>query len=88
VAAIPPLAGLTDDAQAHPAVFLHGFREAILASAGLLVLGAVLSLLTIRNDVLRTTPAAKPLCRVTCPVGGPPLEPDAEEIPPGHQAAE
>ena len=35
VAAIPPLAGLTGDAQAHPAVFLHGFREAILVSSRL-----------------------------------------------------
>jgi EmrB/QacA subfamily drug resistance transporter len=79
VAAIPPLAGLTGDAQAHPAVFLHGFREAILTSAGLLVLGAVLSLLTIRNDVLRAAPAAKPECKVSCPVGAPPLEPGHRE---------
>ncbi len=76
VAAIPPLAGLTGDAQAHPSVFLHGFRMAILVSAGLLVVGAVLSLLTIRNDVLRAVPAAaRPECKVNCPVGAPPLEP-------------
>ena len=87
VAAIPPLAGLTGDAQAHPAMFLHGFREAILTSAGLLVLGAVLSLLTIRNDVLRAEPAVKPECKVSCPVGAPPLEPGARQPPPGHRAA-
>jgi MFS family permease len=79
VAAIPPLAGLTGDAQAHPAVFLHGFRDAILASAGLLVLGAVLSLLTIRDDVLRTAPAVTPVCRVNCPVSAPPLDPGARQ---------
>jgi EmrB/QacA subfamily drug resistance transporter len=79
VAAIPPLAGLTGDAQAHPAVFLHGFREAILVSAGLLILGAVLSLLTISNDVLRAAPAATPVCKVACPVGAPPLEPGISE---------
>ena len=87
VAAIPPLAGLTGDAQAHPAMFLHGFREAILTSAGLLVLGAVLSLLTIRNDVLRAEPAVTPECKVCCPVGAPPLEPGAGQPPPGHRAA-
>jgi EmrB/QacA subfamily drug resistance transporter len=93
VAAIPPLAGLTGDAQAHPAAFLHGFRVAILVSACFLVLGAALSLLTIRNDVLRTAPAtAKPECRVACPIAAPPLEPGGapggERIPPGHRAAD
>ena len=56
-------------------MFLHGFREAILVSAGLLVVGAVLSLLTIRDDVLRTAPAVKPMCKVNCPVGAPPPAP-------------
>jgi len=87
VAAIPPLAGLTGDAQAHPAVFLHGFRVAILVSACFLLLGAALSLLTIRNDVLRAAPAAAPECKVCCPVAAPPLEPGGERTPPGHGAA-
>jgi EmrB/QacA subfamily drug resistance transporter len=76
VAAIPPLAGLTGNAQSHPLVFLHGFRIAILVSAGLLAVGAVLSWLTIRDDVLRTVPqSARPECKINCAVGGPPLEP-------------
>jgi hypothetical protein len=45
----------------------------------LLVLGAVVSLLAIRNDVLRTAPAATPVCKVACPVGAPPLEPGTKE---------
>jgi len=76
VAAIPPLAGLTGDAQSHPLVFLHGFRIAILASAALVASGAVLSFFTIRDDALRVAPtAAKPQCTVNCAVGAPPLEP-------------
>jgi MFS family permease len=79
VAAIPPLAGLTGDAQSHPLVFLHGFRVAILASAALVACGAVLSFFTIRDDALRAAPAAaKPECTVNCAVGAPPLEPGPE----------
>jgi EmrB/QacA subfamily drug resistance transporter len=88
VAAIPPLAGLTGDAEAHPAVFLHGFRVAILTSAAVLVLGSVLSLLTIRDDVLRTAPpAAQPKAKINCAVGAPPLEPGAGETQPSHRPA-
>jgi EmrB/QacA subfamily drug resistance transporter len=83
VAAIPPLAGLTGDAQAHPVFFLHGFRIAILVSAGFLVIGAVLSLLTIRDDVLSEAPtAAAPQCRINCAVGSPPLEPGNRKLQP------
>ena len=85
VAAIPPLAGLTGNAQSHPLVFLHGFRIAILASAVPVACGAVLSFFTIRDDVLRTTPAAaKPECTINCAVGAPPLEPGPARA--GHQA--
>jgi EmrB/QacA subfamily drug resistance transporter len=80
VAAIPPLAGLTGEAQSHPSVFLHGFRIAILASAALVACGAVLSFFTIRDDALRAAPAAaKPECTINCAVGGPPLEPGPQE---------
>jgi predicted MFS family arabinose efflux permease len=85
VAAIPPLAGLTGDAQSHPLVFLHGFRIAILASAALVACGAVLSFFTIRDDALRAAPtAAKPECTVNCAVGAPPLEPGPEHARAGH----
>jgi Na+/melibiose symporter-like transporter len=86
VAAIPPLAGLTGDAQLHPLVFLHGFRIAILASAALVACGAVLSFFTIRDDVLRAAPAdAKPECTINCAVGAPPLEPGPEHARAGRQ---
>jgi Na+/melibiose symporter-like transporter len=86
VAAIPPLAGLTGNAQSHPLVFLHGFRIAILASAALVACGAVLSFFTIRDDALRAGPAAaKPECTINCPVGAPPLEPGPEDAQAGHQ---
>jgi len=88
VAAIPPLAGLTGNAQSHPLVFLHGFRIAILASAALVACGAVLSFLTIRDDALRAAPtAAKPECTINCPVGAPPLEPGPDDARAGHQAS-
>jgi Na+/melibiose symporter-like transporter len=86
VAAIPPLAGLTGDAQDHPLVFLHGFRIAIVASAALVACGAVLSFFTIRDDALRVAPdAARPECTVNCAVGAPPLEPGREHAGAGHQ---
>jgi EmrB/QacA subfamily drug resistance transporter len=75
VAAIPPLAGLTGDAEAHPLVFLHGFRETVVISAVLLVAGAVLSLRTVRDDALRAPDVPRPQCAVNCGVGSPPLEP-------------
>jgi len=88
VAAIPPLAGLTGNAQSHPLVFLHGFRIAILASAALVACGAVLSFFTIRDDALRTAPAAaKPECTINCAVAAPPLEPGPEDARAGHQAS-
>ena len=81
VAAIPPLAGLTGDVQAHPLVFLHGFRIAILIGATCLFLGAVLSGLTIRDDVLRAVPGRpEPECKVNCAVGAPPLEPGERKV--------
>jgi len=85
VAAIPPLAGLTGDAQSHPLVFLHGFRIAILASAGLVACGAVLSFFTIRDDALAAAPAAaRPECTINCAVGAPPLEPGPQPAGVGH----
>jgi MFS family permease len=85
VAAIPPLAGLTGDAQSHPLVFLHGYRIAIVASAALVACGAVLSFFTIRDDALRAAPAAaRPECTINCAVGAPPLEPGPEHARAGR----
>jgi hypothetical protein len=53
--------------------------------AGLLALAAVLSALTVDNDVLRPSPAhpvPQPECLSYCPLGAPPLEPgDRVETP-------
>jgi predicted MFS family arabinose efflux permease len=76
VAAIPPLAGLTGDAFADPAAFGSGFRTSMVVSAALLLGGAVLTYLTVRDDVLRVAPeSSEPECKVHCAVGAPPLEP-------------
>ncbi|MEV5576103.1 MFS transporter [Spirillospora sp. NPDC052269] len=83
VAAIPPLAGLTGNALRDPAKFATGFREAMLVCSGLLLAGAVLTLFTVRDDVLRTAPPAQqePECRMHCAVGAPPLEPERSAVP-------
>jgi EmrB/QacA subfamily drug resistance transporter len=77
VAGLPALAGLSEASYHVPAQFSRGFDKAMIISAGLLVVGAVLSFLTIRSDVLRVAGpgAGAPQCRVNCPVGAPPLEP-------------
>jgi EmrB/QacA subfamily drug resistance transporter len=76
VAAVPPLAGLTGDAFDNPAVFSDGFQKATLVSAAMLLAGAVLSFLTVRNDVLTAAPPdSEPECKIHCAVNAPPLEP-------------
>ena len=78
VAGLPLVVGLTGAAYREPELLDPAFRTAMVICAGLLAAGAVLSALTIDNDVLRATPAhpvAEPECRACCPVGAPPLEP-------------
>lgn len=68
VAVVPPAVGLTGNALDDPAVFAGGFRMAMAACAALLLLGAVISLVAIRRDVLRTDPLdANPSVESTCP---------------------
>ncbi|MCP2340789.1 MFS transporter [Actinomadura rupiterrae] len=75
VAAIPPLVGLTGDAYRDPAKFSHGFHQAMLVCAGMLVAGAVLTLFTVKEDTLKAAPPSqKPECKTHCAVGAPPLE--------------
>jgi EmrB/QacA subfamily drug resistance transporter len=82
VAGIPPAVGLTGDAYRSPAVFGHGFHQAMLIGAVLLVVGAVLTLFAVRDDVLRPeTATASPECDFNCPVGAPPLEPGTARQP-------
>ena len=78
VAGLPLVVGLTGAAYREPALLDPAFRTAMVICAGLLAAGAVLSALTIDNDVLRGGGdhlVAEPECRACCPVGAPPLEP-------------
>ncbi|HWB70846.1 MAG TPA: MFS transporter [Egibacteraceae bacterium] len=79
VAALPPLAGITGDAFNDPARFAAGFATAMHASAGLIALGGVLALFTIRDqlpDGRTACPHSRTLGPRRCPVDGSPLQPD------------
>ncbi|QFY08594.1 MFS transporter [Nonomuraea phyllanthi] len=52
VAAVPPLVGLVGDAFQDPPVFDAGFRAAMLISAAMMVVSALITVLTIRSNVL------------------------------------
>jgi EmrB/QacA subfamily drug resistance transporter len=60
VAAVPPLVGLTGDAYRDPVTFGGGFRTAMVISALLLVIGAILTFFTVRRDALATSPDHQP----------------------------
>jgi len=78
VALLPPIAGLTGNALAHPHTLASGFHTAMLISAGLAVLGGLLAFGTISNDVLSAEePAEEP--RLQCPVAGPPAGTEARK---------
>jgi EmrB/QacA subfamily drug resistance transporter len=82
VAGLPAIAGLGAASYHSAAKFSTGFDKAMIVSAVVLAAGGVLSAVTIRSDVLRPAgkPAVAPQCKVSCPVGAPPLEP-AVEVP-------
>jgi hypothetical protein len=50
VAVLPVVCGLTGDAYLHPATFAHGFRIASVIAGVMCGLGALVAVLTIRND--------------------------------------
>ncbi|WP_431908431.1 MFS transporter [Nonomuraea jabiensis] len=52
VAAVPPLVGLVGDAFRNPPVFDAGFHMAMLVSAAMMVVAALITFLTIRTNVL------------------------------------
>ncbi|TDD20528.1 MFS transporter [Nonomuraea diastatica] len=52
VAAVPPVVGLVGDAFENPPVFDAGFRMAMLISAGMMVVAALITFFTIRSNVL------------------------------------
>jgi EmrB/QacA subfamily drug resistance transporter len=77
VAGLPLAVGLTG-AGLTAAAFEGGFRAAMVVCAALLAAGAVLSAVTIDNNVLRPEPGrqiVEPECLTCCPVGAPPLQP-------------
>jgi EmrB/QacA subfamily drug resistance transporter len=77
VAGLPLAVGLTGDAYENSTAMNSGFDMAMIICAALLAVAAVLSALTIDNDVLRSEPehpVAQPECLTCCPVGAPPLE--------------
>src|SRR5216684_38584 len=77
VAGLPLAVGLSG-AGLSAADFESGFRKAMVVCAVLLAAGAVLSALTIDNNVLRPEPGRtipEPECLISCAVGAPPLEP-------------
>ncbi|MEV5558311.1 MFS transporter [Nonomuraea wenchangensis] len=52
VAAVPPLVGLVGEAFQNPPVFDAGFRAAMLVSAAMMAVAALVTLVTIRTNVL------------------------------------
>ncbi|NRQ33467.1 MFS transporter [Nonomuraea sp. NN258] len=52
VAAVPPLVGLVGDAFNNPSVFNAGFRMAMLVSAAMMAVSALITFFTIRTNVL------------------------------------
>jgi EmrB/QacA subfamily drug resistance transporter len=83
VAGVPPAVGLIGAAYTDPAVFDHGFHHAMLIASVLLAVGALIAVLTVRDDALEPERAtACPECGFNCAVGAPPLEPGT-----GHEAA-
>jgi EmrB/QacA subfamily drug resistance transporter len=89
VAGLPLAVGLTTAGFREPVALEDGFRTAMVVCAGLLVVAAVLSALTIDNAVLRAhgdEPVPEPECLTCCPVGAPPLEPGTPRLGPGARA--
>jgi Na+/melibiose symporter-like transporter len=78
VAGLPLLVGLAGSDYETPALFSQGFRLAMYVCAGGLALASVLTLVTIRDDALRTTPLRpqliRPERRSFCAVDATPLE--------------
>lgn len=73
VALLPPIAGLTGDVYRDPAAFADGFRTATIIGAVLLVLGAVLAAVGLRDPARAGAGPGEEHC-FSCPVAGPHLE--------------
>jgi EmrB/QacA subfamily drug resistance transporter len=73
VAVLPVIAGISGDDYQHPLAFMHGFRIAMMASSGMLMLGGLIAAATIRNPAM-AGPAELAAQRHNCCIDGPPLE--------------
>ena len=73
VAVLPVLAGISGDDYQHPASFQDGFQIAMVLCAALLLVGALISVLTIRNPATRAVTPVDERC-LSCSVDGPPLQ--------------
>ena len=74
VAVLPPLVGLTGAAYREPATLSSGFHSAMLISAGLCGVGALIAALGIRNP--RRVSGARPVPQtLSCPLDAPGLRP-------------
>jgi EmrB/QacA subfamily drug resistance transporter len=72
VAVLPLVAGIAGADYRDPVAFAGGFRTAMACSAGLLVVGGLIAAAAIRSET-----SDAPLRRRSCPVDGPPVEPEA-----------
>jgi EmrB/QacA subfamily drug resistance transporter len=85
VAALPLLVGLSGDAYADPVLLEPAFSKAILLCAFLLVLGSLLSWIslaparTARDAAAPAGPATPSPCRIHCAVAGTPIHPSTEQ---------
>jgi EmrB/QacA subfamily drug resistance transporter len=73
VAILPLAAGLGSGKLTDPAALAPTYRNAMLISAGLLLVGAVISAVGIPGKTLKTEPSP---VRSHCAIGGPPLHPE------------
>jgi Na+/melibiose symporter-like transporter len=73
VAVLPVVAGISGDDYQNPEAFADGFQVAMMISSVLLVLGALISAVTIRNPPESGDQAAEPDRHHHCGVDGPPL---------------
>ena len=78
VAALPPLAGIRRGALQDAAAFSAGFSNAMLISAALATVGAVLGWTLIRAGADAPAAAAAPPSRHHCALQAPPLSPPAD----------
>jgi EmrB/QacA subfamily drug resistance transporter len=84
VAVLPLVGGLTGDSFYDPAAMTDGFRMAMVACAGLAVVGGILAWLGISDDVLEAEPEPggdtpeRMATDYMCPVSGAPLRPGRE----------